>query len=141
MNDDKKNKKINIDTIADALNVEPLEGEVQKYEAPKNTKTDNDYEYARDNLISAIEKGNEALETMLDLATQSQNPRAFEVFSTLLKTITDSNKDLLELSRKKQLLDKEDGNPKNLTQTANFFVGSTHDLQKLFKKMRNDGDE
>lgn len=123
-----------IDTIADALNVEPIDaGAISVYEKKDTENISNDYEYSRGNLIDAIEKGNEALSTMLELASQSQHPRAFEVFATLLKTVTDSNKDLLELSRKKQLLDRENGDSRPNKVTNNLFVGSTHELQKLLK--------
>jgi hypothetical protein len=129
-----------IDTIADALNVEPIDaGAISVYEKKDTENISNDYEYSRGNLIDAIEKGNEALSTMLELASQSQHPRAFEVFATLLKTVTDSNKDLLELSRKKQLLDRENGDSRPNKVTNNLFVGSTHELQKLLKgEMKQD---
>lgn len=130
---------IPIDTISQALNVNSdHDNPVQVYnpKEERNENIDNDYEYARTNLISIIERGDDALEHILQVAKQSQSPRAYEVFSTLLKNISDTNKDLMDLSRKKQVLDKEDGRqntPSNVTQTA-VFVGSTKELQKYFKK-------
>lgn len=130
-----------IDTISDTFNVESdHERNITMYE-PKNENIDNDYEYARTNLISIIEKGDDALDHVLEVAKQSQSPRAYEVFSTLLKNISDTNKDLLELSRKKQLIDNETGGkaPTKVNQTA-VFVGSTKELQKYFKGIGANND-
>lgn len=126
------------DKIANFLNIEPLEKpkEVQIIEPPKHA---NDYEYARTNLYSVIEKGNDALENIMDIAKQSESARAFEVVTNLIKTMVDANKDLLELSKKKKELDKED-NPVDQNQKVtnnNLFVGSSADLLKLIK----DGSE
>ena len=93
---------------------------------------DNDFKYARENLYGIIEKGSDALDELVELAKQSQSPRAFEIVSQMVKTLTDSNKDLLELQRKNKLLKKEDEKgPNNVTNA--LFVGNTAELQKLLK--------
>ena len=61
---------------------------------------DNDFKYARENLYNIIERGSDALNTLVDVANQSQHPRAFEVVGQLVKTLSDTNKDLLELQKK-----------------------------------------
>lgn len=100
----------------------------------KNTDLENDFEYARRNMYDIIEKGNEALMGIMDVAGQSQHPRAYEVMANLIKTMAETNKDLLELNKKKkELMPKEDAeSPKNVTN--NLFVGSTAELQAMLKK-------
>lgn len=92
-----------------------------------------DYTYARENMYDVIERGTEALDYLLELAKASEHPRAFEVVSTLSKTIVDANKDLLEVQTKLKKLQQEEkqDSPQNVTNA--LFVGSTADLQKLIK--------
>ena len=90
-----------------------------------------DFDYARGNIIVAIEKGQKALSDMLQVAQRSQSPRAFEVVSDLVKTLSQTNKDLLELMKQKKIIENSDG-PK--TVNNNLFVGSTTELLKLMKK-------
>ena len=94
---------------------------------------DADYQYARDNLRSMINCAQQSIEDLSSIASTSESPRAYEVLSTLIKTIVDANKDLLELQRKVQLLKQEgDSKPQNVTNA--LFVGSTSELQKLIKQ-------
>ena len=87
------------DPIGESLDLVPLEGEVIENKSQiaykTNNQIDTDFEYARGNLISVIEKGNEALTGILDVASISQHPRAYEVYGTLLKNMVDANKELL----------------------------------------------
>lgn len=103
--------------------------EVSKVEPYANQASD-DFEYARGNMINIIEKGNEALDGILNVAGQSQQPRSYEVAATLIKTLVDAQKDLLELQKKKKELT---GESSTKTVTNNLFVGSTAELQKLIK--------
>ncbi len=121
----------NNDPIGAALDLTPIDitSTVEKIE---KTQTDDDFEYARGNLIDIIEKGQEALTGILDVAGMSQHPRSFEVVATLINSLTAANKDLLELSKKKQELDGGVGGPKTINN--NLFVGSTAELQKLLKQ-------
>ncbi len=123
----------NDDPIAKTLDLVPL-SVTQTQIVPRNEdNVSSDFEYARGNLIAAIEKGQEALSGMLDVASQSQHPRAYEVVATLLKTVSDANKDLLELQkRKKDLTGEMPMGP--TTVNNNLFVGSTAELQQLIKK-------
>ena len=119
------------DPIADALDLTPMQ-EILPKQQSITEPVDSDYEFARVNLINVIDKGREALDDMLGVAQMSQQPRAYEVIATLIKTLSDSNKDLLELSKKaKELKKDEDQGPK--TVNNNLFVGSTAELQKLLK--------
>lgn len=119
------------DPIADALDLTPMQ-EILPKEVTPSKIVDSDYELARINLINVIDKGKEALDDMLGVAQMSQQPRAYEVIATLIKTLSDSNKDLLELSKKaKELKKDEDQGP--TTVNNNLFIGSTAELQKLLK--------
>ena len=93
----------------------------------------NDYEYARRNLYDVIEKGSSALEDIMDIAKQSESPRAFEVVTNLIKTMVDANKDLLELAKKHKELNKEEDQSPS-TVNNNLFVGSSAELLKMIKK-------
>jgi hypothetical protein len=92
----------------------------------------DDYQYARENLKSIIESAQQSIDDLSSIASTSESPRAYEVLSTLMKTIVDANKDLLELQRKVKLLKEDSGRPKNVTNA--LFVGSTSELQKLIKQ-------
>ena len=135
------------DKIAQSLNLDPLEGEILSTPNPpvvarkEETQLDNDYTYARENFYNVIEKGTEALERMLDVAHASEHPRAYEVVSTIMKTLTDANKDLVKMSTDKKELDEpKDEGPSNSTVNNNLFVGSTAELQSMLKDLR-DGDK
>ena len=92
----------------------------------------DDYQYARENLKSIIESAQQSIDDLSSIASTSESPRAYEVLSTLMKTIVDANKDLLELQRKVKLLKEDSSQPKNVTNA--LFVGSTSELQKLIKQ-------
>ena len=125
----------NNDEIAKTLDLVPLQ-QLQRSPQVVDTQVQDDFEYARGNLIAAIEKGQEALTDIVSVAGMSQHPRAFEVVATLLKTVADANKDLLELQKRKRDLTGETAAP--TTVNNNLFVGSTTELQQLIKKQRNE---
>lgn len=105
---------------------------IEKFDV-QDQDIDADYQYARDNLRSMINAAQQSIEDLSSIASTSESPRAYEVLSTLIKTIVDANKDLLELQRKVQLLKQEgDSKPQNVTNA--LFVGSTSELQKLIKQ-------
>lgn len=98
---------------------------------------DTDFKYARENLYNIIEKGSDALNTLVDVANQSQHPRAFEVVSQLVKTLSDTNKDLLEIQKKVKVIKKDiPDQPQNVTNA--LFVGNTSELQKMINKRNNE---
>jgi hypothetical protein len=104
----------------------------------RNDETvDNDFKYARENLYNIIERGSDALNTLVDVANQSQHPRAFEVVGQLVKTLSDTNKDLLELQKKVKVIKKDiPDQPQNVTNA--LFVGNTSELQKMINKRNNE---
>lgn len=124
------------DKIAQSLGVTPLETEQQPV-VIEQTPVETDYEYARGRMITIIEKGSEALDDALNLAQQSQTARAYEVVSDLVKTLAQTNKDLLELMKQKKELEIDNGGPK--TVNNNLFVGSSAELLALLKKQEKNG--
>lgn len=105
-----------------------------KLDRPSDESIDADYEYARENLKIFIEKGKEAMDNIIFLAKEGESPRAYEVVGQLIKTLADTNKDLLDLGKKVKDLKtkKEDSQPQQVTNA--LFVGSTAELQKLISK-------
>ena len=99
---------------------------------PANVDLDQDYSYTRDNLKEVIGKGSTALDGILELAQESEHPRAYEVVGQIIKSVVDANIQLIELQKNMKALKKKDATgPKNITNA--LFVGSTHELQKLLK--------
>jgi hypothetical protein len=126
---------MNDDPIAKTLDLTPLTELVPNRREVAETQVHDDFEYARGNLIAVIEKGQEALSGILDVAGMSQHPRSYEVVATLVKAVSDANKDLLELQKRKRDLTGIDPTP--TTVNNNLFVGSTAELQQLIKKQND----
>ena len=98
---------------------------------------DTDFRYARENMYHIIERGRDAMDELLEIAKSEESPRAFEVFGQLLKNMTDTQEKLMELHRKKQIIENN-GERQEVTKAQNvtnaLFVGSTAELLKLVKK-------
>ena len=92
----------------------------------------NHYEYSRAQLYTLVEKGQEAVNGILDVANDSMHPRAFEVAGQLIKHVADTTDKLVDLQKKMKDLDQDQG-PKQVTNNS-LFVGSTADLQKMLKE-------
>jgi hypothetical protein len=107
---------------------------------PEDPTIQNDFDYARENLMDVIEKGQEALFDLMDVARQSQHPRAYEVLSTMMNTLVGANKDLLDLQAKKKKLLEVEPEANNQQVTNNLFVGSTAELQKMIDQRRNNSE-
>ena len=105
---------------------------------PKSGKDDDiDYNYARENYYNLIERNQDAIEEMLEMAKQSEHPRAFEVVGQLIKSGLDANKELMGLHKTKKELSIEKGGHTTTVNNA-VFVGSTAELQKLLKGKRGE---
>ena len=99
-----------------------------------------DYVSTRENLKELVTKGTEALDGILELAKESEHPRAYEVVGQMLKIVAETNRDLIDLQKNmKELAKKEKTGPNSITNA--LFVGSTHELQKLLKNGNNTEDE
>jgi len=136
------------DDLNDAFNVESevvpeKTKEIQKVEEEASSVRDvkKDYEYTRGNLYSIIEKGQEALNGILELAQESEMPRAYEVAGQLIKNVADATDKLIDLQKK--LKDIEEEKPVRGPSTVNnaLFVGSTAELQKLLKSGLKEEDK
>jgi len=110
--------------------------------APKNGKLiprpdepqdiDSDYKYSRENFYSLIERGQDAIDGILDLAKEGEHPRAYEVAGQLIKNVGEVTEKLVDLQEKmKKLKEVPDHGPKSVTNA--LFVGSTKELQKMLK--------
>ncbi len=95
-------------------------------------ETDNDYKYQRENFYRLVERGQDAIDGILELAKESEHPRSYEVAGQLIKNVADVTEKLGELQLKMQKLKEVPSNaPKNVTNA--LFVGSTSELQKMLK--------
>ena len=116
--------------------------EVIKPEKPDRLTKDDitrDYEYTRGNLYSIIEKGQEAIDGILEIAQESEMPRAYEVAGQLIKSVSDATDKLIDLQKKlKDVNEEEKKGPTNVTNA--LFVGSTADLAKLIKQQNTQKD-
>ena len=133
----------NFDRLDKTFNVTPEtevveeKTEVIKPEKPARLTQDDitkDYEYTRGNLYSIIEKGQEAIDGILELAQETEQPRAYEVAGQLIKSVSDATDKLMDLQKKLKDVNEEDKkSPTNVTNNA-LFVGSTADLAKMIKE-------
>ena len=130
------------DEIDDALEIvkdtsEPIEIEDVKSVKYEKDDLDRDYEYTRGNLYSLIEKGQEAIDGIMEISQESGSARAYEVTGQIIKSVADATDKLLDLQKKvKDIKEPKDKGPNNVTNA--LFVGSTAELQKLLKKGKLD---
>ena len=101
---------------------------------------DNDYEYTRETLYDLIEKGREGIEEMIEVARQSEHPRAYEVLAGLIKDTANTSEKLMDLHRKIKSLDQMMLPPPtdNTNTTNNLFIGSTTELQRMLKDLKDE---
>ena len=113
-----------------------------KIEQIKSSSEDirKDYEYTRGNLYSIIEKGQEAINGILELAQESEMPRAYEVAGQLIKNVSDATDKLMDLQKKLKDVNEEKDQKGPTTVNNALFVGSTADLQKMLKNA-SEGDK
>ena len=92
-----------------------------------------DYEYTRGNLYTLIDKGQEAVDGILELAQESDQPRAYEVAGQLIKSVADSTDKLMDLQKKVKEIDEDKPKTQNNVTNNALFVGSTSELSKMLK--------
>jgi hypothetical protein len=142
-------KKTVEEKISDALDIEAVEPEI--VEEPKEIQKSEpkaievsaevdmrrDYKHARRNLRDLIKTGNSAIEGILNVASEGEHPRAYEVAAQLIKVVADTNKDLIDLHKKVKDINREDVKlTQNNTNNA-IYVGSTSELQNLISGGRS----
>ena len=106
---------------------------IQKPQRLTKDDVEKDYEYTRGNLYSIIEKGQEAINGILELAQESEMPRAYEVAGQLIKSVADATDKLMDLQKKLKDVNEENESKGPTTVNNALFVGSTAELQKLLK--------
>ena len=126
--------------LSEALDIEYNEKEIQKTEQkaikPYEPELNKDYRDVRDNLHHIIDSGQVAIEGILRVASEGESPRAYEVVSQLIKSVSEANKDLIDLHKKMKDIKKEDPDTQQAHNITNntLFVGSTKELQDMVKK-------
>ena len=123
-----------LNTTSEIVDVTPVKKEKEKPDRLTKDDVEKDYEYTRANLYSLIEKGQEALNGIMELAEESQSPRAYEVAGQLLKSVADTTDKFLKLQKDLKDINEESKGPTNVTNNA-MFVGSTAELRKMLKQM------
>ena len=129
----------NYESIDKALNISdsdivPTKKEtLKKEDTPKKNEVEKDYEYTRANLYSIIEKGQEAINGIMEVAGESASPRAYEVAGQLIKSVADTTDKLMDLQKKVKDVNEDAPKTNNVTNNA-LFVGSTSELSKMLKK-------
>ena len=130
----------NFDELNDAFNVsgeivstESTEVGISKPERHERNDIEKDYEYTRGNLYSIIEKGQEAINGILELAQDSEMPRAYEVAGQLIKSVSDATDKLMDLQKKLKDVEEEKQSKGPNTVNNALFVGSTAELAKMLK--------
>jgi hypothetical protein len=118
--------------LSEIFDIEPIKYDSTEIVELNKTQIEDDSEFARQNIRTLIEKGNDAIDNLLMVAKQSDHPRAYEVAANMLKSLTDMNKDLMEIQkRKKELQPKETNNSINVEKAV--FIGSTKELINALK--------
>ena len=127
--------KINKALVSNAKPLVPIQKEVNL-----TTDAEEDYKIARDNLKSLLNKSDEALDHMMQVAAEAEHPRAFEVLSGMFKTSADMTTQLIDLQKKRHELDKLNNEPTESSGVTNnnLFVGSTAELQKMLLRKSDD---
>jgi len=128
--DDQLNELLNIDTEIKSESTQVI----KKVKTDRSANVETDYKYARDNLYNLVERGQDAIDGILELSRETEHPRAYEVAGQLIKTVGDTAEKLLDIQKKIKELEKEDEQQKIGTQHNHLYVGSTSELQKFLKK-------
>ena len=121
--------------LSEVLDIEPYVKE-STTEIVETNAIEDDAEYARQNLRKLIEKGNVAADHIVEIAKQSEHPRAFEVAANMLKNLADMNKDLMEIQKRKKDLTGVAESKSNINVDKAVFVGSTTELVKFLKSSK-----
>ena len=124
-----------LNTTSDIIKSENKSSKIKHIDMTRDGHIDKDYEYSRANLYSLIEKGQEAINGIMEVAGEGGSPRAYEVAGQLIKSVADTTDKLIDLQKKLKDVEEEveKKGPNNVTNNA-VFVGSTSELQKLLKQ-------
>ena len=121
------------EVVVEETNIEESPVGIQKPDRLSKDDIEKDYEYTRGNLYSIIDKGQEAINGILELAQESEMPRAYEVAGQLIKSVSDATDKLMDLQKKLKEVNEDDPKKGPTNVTNALFVGSTADLTKMLK--------
>ena len=141
MKDNKFDETFNIESteITHEVEVESLNPVEVENELDIKKDIRKDYQYSRGNIYSIVEKGQEAINGALEMAQETESPRAYEVTGQLIKSVADATEKLLDIQKKlKDIEEIKDTGPSNVTNA--LFIGSTADLVKAMKHQKNKSD-
>ena len=132
----KLNKTFNVEVEPEIVATETVPTAIEREKPSRLTQDDitKDYEYTRGNLYSIIEKGQEAINGILELAQESEMPRAYEVAGQLIKSVSDATDKLMDLQKKLKDVEEETKQKGPSTVNNALFVGSTAELAKMIKE-------
>ena len=132
--------KNSYDSLNDTFNTDPVESteivKEQKRKEQIQKLTDDvskDYDYTRGNLYSLIEKGQEAINGIMEVAGETASPRAYEVAGQLIKSVADTTDKLADLHKKVKEIEEDNPKTQNTVTNNALFVGSTSELSKMLK--------
>jgi len=139
----KLNKTFNVEVESEIVATETVPAAIEREKPPRLSQDDitKDYEYTRGNLYSIIEKGQEAINGILELAQESEMPRAYEVAGQLIKSVSDATDKLMDLQKKLKEVEEEKESKGPTTVNNALFVGSTSELSKLLKANKAEQEE
>ena len=120
-----------LDIQGEIVKVEKRLPTLAKGSYTKQEEQSSDYKYSREVFYGLVERGQDAIEGILDIARESEHPRVYEVAGQLIKTVSETTEKLIDLQAKMKELDKDDSMPNKVSN--NLFVGSSTELQRLLK--------
>ena len=131
------NDEVN-DKLSKALNTTYDEVEIlPATQGQRDPAPEEDFDLVRKNLKEVINRGKEAIDGILNIASEGESPRAYEVASQLLRTVADANKDLLDMHKKAQEINASGKSTINKVTNNAIYVGSTKDLQQMMKQRKS----
>ena len=120
-----------LDIQGEIVEVEKRLPTLAKGNYTKQEEQSSDYKYSREVFYGLVERGQDAIEGILDIARESEHPRVYEVAGQLIKTVSETTEKLIDLQAKMKQLDKDDSMPNKVNN--NLFVGSSTELQRILK--------
>lgn len=133
--DDRLSEVFDVTPIAELANTKVIDAATGEIVQSSGDKIEDDYDKSRGNLHDLLNKGQDALTHALEVAKQSEHPRAFEVVGNLMKQLADVNQQLMDLHQQKAKLDAPKASGKQEVTNNAIFVGSTAELTKMIKNM------
>ena len=136
VNNNKIDKELGILETISSQEILPYEKAKDIVSSDNEEDIEDDYKYQRENFYNLVDKGSTAIDGILELAKESEHPRTYEVAGQLIKTVTETNQQFMDLQKKVEDIKNMDKKLGNTNIENALFVGSTAELQKLLKDKR-----